>query len=362
MSKRILYIEDNLSNRMLVRRLLEASGFEMLEAEDGINGIKIAQAELPDLILMDINIPGMDGYEATTRLKNIEQTQAIPIVAVTANVMKGDREKSLIAGCDGYIQKPIDPESFTDQVLSFLGGKREIVEEKKESRYLKEYSKKLVEKLEVKVIELEEKNKQILNTQRRMEEIYVGIISSLTNAMEARHTYTAGHTQRVTEYCLMIGKELGLSGEDIKTLRRAARLHDIGKLAVDLSTIDKPGELEDEEWVVMKRHSAVGADILKPLKFLQRELELIRDHHERLDGSGYPMGKKGDQISLLTSILSASDVFDALTTPRPYHDPMSKEDAAQYLSEMKGKHFIPEVVEAFIRALARRNYIRDKSA
>ena len=338
---------------MLVRRLLESSGYEMLDAIDGLSGIKAAQAELPDLILMDINIPGMNGYEATTRLKNTETTKHIPIVAVTANVMRGDREKSLIAGCDGYLQKPIDPENFITQVESYLGGKRETVEAKQESRYLKEYSRKLVERLEVKILELEDKNDRLIETQRQMEEIYVEIIGSMTKVMEAKHNYTAGHTERVTNYCILIGKELNLSSDEIKTLRRAARLHDIGKLVVDLPTIDKPGKLADDEWLVMKRHSSVGAEILRPLKFLSHEVELICDHHERLDGSGYPAGKRGDEIGLLTGVLSVADVFDALTTYRPYHDPMTPESAAQYLLSMRGKHFIPEVVDALVRVLKR---------
>ncbi|MGQ9627865.1 MAG: hybrid sensor histidine kinase/response regulator [Anaerolineae bacterium] len=165
-ARKVLYIEDNFSNRMLVRRILEAEGYIVLEAEDGLSGIKIAQEERPDLILMDINIPGMDGYETTTKIKNIPELKSIPIVALTAKVMGGDREMALIAGCDGYIQKPIDVERLPRQIEEFLGGKREMVTGVEERFYLREYSQKLVDRLEEKIAELTRANEELRKTDR----------------------------------------------------------------------------------------------------------------------------------------------------------------------------------------------------
>ncbi len=161
---KILYVEDNLMNRMLVRRLLEAHGYTVLEAEDGLSGIKMAQEELPDLILMDINIPGMDGFEATTKLKSIESLKDTPIVAVTARVMDGDREMALIAGCDGYIPKPIDVDTFPDLVRDFLAGKREMVAMAEERFYLREYSQKLVDRLQAQIEALTRANEELRHT------------------------------------------------------------------------------------------------------------------------------------------------------------------------------------------------------
>lgn len=161
---KILYVEDNLMNRMLVRRLLEAHGYTVLEAEDGLSGIKMARKELPDLILMDINIPGMDGFEATTKLKSIEGLKDTPIVAVTAKVMDGDREMALIAGCDGYIPKPIDVDTFPDLIGDFLAGKREMVAVAEERVYLREYSQKLVDRLQEKIEELTKANEELRHT------------------------------------------------------------------------------------------------------------------------------------------------------------------------------------------------------
>ncbi len=157
----VLYIEDDAANKTLVGKLLRAAGYQVLEADNGMDGIQQAITHLPDLILMDMSMPGLDGYEATTRLKSKKNTQAIPIVAVTAHAMKGDRERTLTAGCNGYIAKPIDIDNFIEQVESYLGGKKEQLPEKEERNYLKEYNRKLVERLEKNVRELGETNNQL---------------------------------------------------------------------------------------------------------------------------------------------------------------------------------------------------------
>jgi signal transduction histidine kinase len=161
---KILYVEDNLMNRMLVKRLLEAHGYTVLEAEDGLAGIKMAQEELPDLVLMDINIPGMDGFEATTKLKSIEGLKDTPIVALTAKVMDGDREMALTAGCDGYIPKPIDVDTLPGLIKDFLAGKREMVAVAEQRVYLREYSQKLVDRLQEKIEELTKANEELRHT------------------------------------------------------------------------------------------------------------------------------------------------------------------------------------------------------
>ncbi|MBI3609077.1 MAG: response regulator [Nitrospirae bacterium] len=155
---RILYVEDNSENTLLVRRVLEAKGYMILEAENGLSGIEVAERERPDLILMDINLPDMDGYAAATKIKNTKGLEHIPIVALTANVMKGDRERTLTAGCDGYIPKPIDVRNFPSQVAAFLDGRKEWVAPEEEKAYLKEHSVKLVETLEERIRELTEAN------------------------------------------------------------------------------------------------------------------------------------------------------------------------------------------------------------
>ncbi|MFB0535509.1 MAG: response regulator [Anaerolineae bacterium] len=192
---KILYVEDNLMNRMLVRRLLEAEGYTVLEAEDGLSGIKMAQEELPDLILMDINIPGMDGFEATTKLKSIEGLKDTPIVALTARVMDGDREMALTAGCDGYIPKPIDVDTLPDLIRDFMAGKREMVAVAEERVYLREYSQKLVDRLQEKIEELMKANEEL----RYTDEMKSRFISIAAHELRTPLTIIQGYLSMLTQ-------------------------------------------------------------------------------------------------------------------------------------------------------------------
>jgi putative nucleotidyltransferase with HDIG domain len=349
--KRVLYIEDNFENKLLVKRLLETAGYLVLEAEDGISGVRTAIEHKPDLIIMDINIPGMDGYEATTKIKAIDALADIPIVALTANVMKGDRERSLVAGCDGYMQKPINPDTFVETIEEYLHGHKDEITDSEQRHYLKAYSQKLVDRLEEKILELEQKNRELEQKSREMEEVYVSVMSTLTRTIEAKHPKTAGHSERVTRYAVLIGEAMGISKRDLKVLRRASMLHDIGKLVVETSYIDKPGELEQKEWEAMRRHPEIAAQILQPLRFLEWEIDIIRKHHERPDGRGYPRGLQSEQLDLLTGIIIVADAFDAMTSDRSYREAMDIDESIKRLEEERGAHYLPEVVDVLIRLL-----------
>ncbi|MGC8874751.1 MAG: sensor histidine kinase [Chloroflexia bacterium] len=174
---KILYVEDNAESRMLVRRILEAQGYEVVEAEDGLSAVRLAEKEAPDLILVDINIPGLDGFEVTTRLRSIPSLERVPIVALTASaVMKGDRERTLVAGCDGYLQKPVDVDTLPAQIAAYLAGMRERVPPEEEVRYLREYSHRLVSRLEQKVAELQRAHEQ-LQVLDRLKSEFVSTVS-----------------------------------------------------------------------------------------------------------------------------------------------------------------------------------------
>ena len=180
--KKILYIEDNAASRMLVRRILEAQGYIVLEAEDGLSGLRVAQTEAPDLILMDINLPDLDGYAVTTKLKGMVELRNTPIIALTANVMEGDRERSLVSGCDGYIPKPIEVSKLAMQVEEFLGGQRETLRDSQERQYLREYRDRLVDHLEKKVRELTALNAEL---ERRVEERTAELRAAQAQLIEA---------------------------------------------------------------------------------------------------------------------------------------------------------------------------------
>jgi signal transduction histidine kinase len=189
MSKKILYIEDHPANRMLVRQVLEGAGFAVIEALDGLSGIQKAREERPDLILMDINLPGIDGHEAATRIKSLPELSDVPIVALTARVMAGDRERTLTAGCDGYIAKPIDVDILPKQIAEFLGGMRETITVEQESAYLREYNERLVSHLEEKVEELTRANEALQHTDTMKSRFISMAAHELRTPVAAVHGY-----------------------------------------------------------------------------------------------------------------------------------------------------------------------------
>ncbi len=193
--RRILYVEDDVASRMLVKQVLQFSGYQVVEAEDGMTGIRLAQETKPDLILMDINMPGLDGYEAATKIKKLPGMSTTPIIAVTANVMEGDRERALTAGCDGYLPKPIDVDALPDQIGEFLRGRRERVDEAAERSYLREYSERLVDKLEEKIAALTAVNEQL----RRSDEMKSRFISIAAHELRTPITVIRGYLDILLE-------------------------------------------------------------------------------------------------------------------------------------------------------------------
>ena len=185
---------------------------------------------------------------------------------------------------------------------------------------------------------------------RDIEKTYFETISALALAVDAKDQYSRGHLDRVATHALMIGKRLGLDNEDLDTLRDAARLHDVGKIGIPDEILKKEGGLTDEEWVIMRRHPEIGESIIKPIRSLHHLCDIIRHHHEKLDGTGYPDRLKGEEISPLVRIISVADVYDALTTQRPYRPKKSKQDAINILRSMKS-HLDQDIVNILVEGL-----------
>lgn len=278
MFERILIVDDEAPSRIALATLLRREGFEVRDVSDGAEAIAACASFRPDLILLDIVMPGMDGFEVCRRIKATPETRLTPVVLITGLSATEDRIRGINASADDFLSKPIDFNELLARTRSLLR--------------LKQYTDEL--------------------------ENAEGVLFSLAQSIEARDPYTSGHCERLAEMSARLGGRLGLLDDDIRALTRAGIVHDIGKVVVPDAILLKPGPLSPEETDVMRKHPVVGERICAPLRTFGRVLPIIRHHHERHDGSGYPDGLRGVEIPLTASILQLADVHDALTTDRCY--------------------------------------------
>jgi putative two-component system response regulator len=274
----ILIADDQPANRELLEELLTREGFNVLTAGDGADALETVKSFRPDLVLLDVMMPKLSGFQVCEQIKADRETGLTPVILITALSNKEDRVAGIQAGADDFLTRPADRSELLARVRSLL-------------------------KLKARTDELE-----------RAE----SVLFALARSIEGKDPYTQDHCDRLSQYAARLGECLGLPEEQLTALRRAAIVHDVGKVAVPDAILLKPGKLTDEEWNVMKEHPVVGERICSPLRAFRLVLPIIRHHHEKRDGSGYPDGLKGDAIPLGARILQIVDVYDALTTERPY--------------------------------------------
>jgi putative two-component system response regulator len=278
MPGKILIVDDESAARVALATLLRREGFEVDEVRDGISALARCASFRPDLVLLDVVMPDMSGLEVCRRIKATPETRLTPVVLITGLSDTGDRIEGINAGADDFLSKPIDFNELLARTRSLLR--------------LKQFTDEL-EHAEV-------------------------VLFSLAKSIEARDPYTHGHCERLADMSASLGEKLGLPEDEIKALRRAGVVHDIGKVVVPDAILLKPSPLSTEEWEIMRKHPVVGEGICAPLRTFRLVLPIIRHHHERHDGSGYPDGLRGSQIPVTAAILQLADVYDALTTNRPY--------------------------------------------
>ncbi|MDD3815029.1 MAG: response regulator [Desulfocapsaceae bacterium] len=339
---KILLADDDVTVRSTVTTVLEMFGHTVTTVADGRDLIEIVDDSY-DVIILDINMPNMGGFE-TIQVLNSRQYD-IPVLFLTgAGSMEYVMQAINLGGYD-FLTKPIeDLDIFNVKIRRAIEKRSFIIRER-------QYKNTLEQDVQSKTQELEETNRLLLSYSHSLENATVQLMSSLQNAMEEKDFYTAGHTMRVTEYALMLGIAMELPENELVVLRRAAQFHDIGKLVIDLSCIQKPGKLSDEEWILIRKHPVVGANIIKPLGFMEREHFIIRHHHERIDGKGYPDGLKGDDLDKLTKILTVVDGYDAMTSKRNYRRNLNMEEALCELQLCSGSQYDRETVDVFSRAV-----------
>jgi putative two-component system response regulator len=292
-SATVLVADDEEAYRGLFAQLLMSEGYNVLCARDGEEALEHIANNPIDLVLLDVMMPRKTGFAACLAVKSDPKTRLIPVVLVTGLNSADDRVHGAMCGADDFLGKPVNRQELLARVNSLVR------------------LKKFTDELE---------NAEI-------------VLSSLALSIEAKDPCTQGHCERLSQYAVALAKRLNLSEEWCVALRRGGVVHDIGKIGVPESILTKPGPLTEDEWKMMKQHPAIGERICAPLKSFGMVLPIIRHHHERLDGSGYPDGLKGEEIPLAARILQTVDIFDAITTDRPYHRARSPREAFALLRE-----------------------------
>jgi putative two-component system response regulator len=325
MGSMVLIVDDEYSGRETLQSVLEGEDYELEMAENGMQAIEKSKKLLPDVILLDVMMPGMTGFEVCKRIRNDPQIAEIPIIMLTALNDRDSLLNALKAGADDFISKPFDRYELRARLLGITR--------------LNRYQKLLQERAK-----LREANAHLLAA-------YEATIEGWSHALDLRDQETEGHSQRVTELTIKLAEGYGMSADEIIHIRRGALLHDMGKIGVPDSILHKPAALTDEEWTVMRKHPQFVYDMLSSVEYLRPALDIPYGHHEKWDGTGYPRKLKGEQIPLAARLFAVADVWDALTSDRPYRPAWPKEEALTFIREQSGSHFDPQVVDLFFRVI-----------
>jgi putative two-component system response regulator len=319
----ILAVDDEASNLQLLRQILQEH-YRLRFAKDGPRALELAREERPSLILLDVMMPGMSGYEVCAALKADPRTASIPVIFVTALNDTDDELEGFEAGAVDYITKPVSPPIVRARVRTHLS---------------------LVRMEELRASRLE-------------------IVQRLGLAAEYKDNETGLHVIRMSHFARILGLAAGMSEAAADDLLHAAPMHDVGKIGIPDRILQKPGPLDPDEWKIMQSHATIGAEIIgqhdSGMLGLARNIAL--SHHEKWDGSGYPHGLAGEQIPLEGRICAVADVFDALTSVRPYKKAWTEEEAIDFLVKQKGRHFDPALVDLFITQMPAIRAIRQRWA
>ncbi len=307
-------VDDNRDNTFLMRELLGARGYDVVVALNAHEAENAMQSSPPDLVLLDVVMPGKSGYELCREWKSNEDTRLIPVIMITGLSDREDKIRGIEVGADDFLNKPIFPEELFARVRSLLR--------------LKDYTDEL-DKAEA-------------------------VLCTLGRSVESRDPYTEGHCERLAQYASQLGEHLHLDEDEVLALKRGGFLHDLGKVAIPDAILKKHGSLTAEEWELMRQHPEIGENICRPLRSLRLVLPIIRHHHEHWNGSGYPDGLAGEEIPLLARILQVVDVYDALRTERPYKPARTHEDSYKVMTqEAKAGLWDPILVKEFFAMMAR---------
>jgi len=349
-NKLVLLVDDNIANLKIGSNFLEEK-YTVATAPSAAKMFTLLKNNTPAIILLDIDMPEMNGYEAIKLLKSKPETKDIPVIFLTAKNESNDELEGLSLGAIDYITKPFNPALLLKriEIHLLLEGQRKIME--KQAAELKNFNDNLQKMVE-------EKTQSVLELQN-------ALLKTMAELVECHDDITGGHIERTQRGIKILLEEIEnsgvyreeLRGWDMDLLLQSSQLHDVGKISINDSILKKPGKLTDEEFNEMKKHTSFGEQIIEKIEALARESEFLNyakifaaSHHEKWDGSGYPRGLKGNEIPLLGRIMAIADVYDALTSERPYKKPFTHEEAVRIITEGSGTQFDPALVESFVKS------------
>jgi putative nucleotidyltransferase with HDIG domain len=334
----LLVVDDEESIRSSLSRALTSQGYDVITASTGEEAIRAVRRHKLAAILLDVRLPDANGADLVVRLLELEPNAAV--LMLTAVNDASSATLCMQRGAFDYLTKPVDLADLTRAIQRALRRRENQIESAKINHWLKE--------------EVAIRTAELRIERANLERISVATLEALVNALEAKDPYLRGHSARVADFAAMVAAELGMADEQVESVRTGGRLHDIGKIGIREEILNKHGPLTDEEFEHVKTHPVTGSDILAPLTHLGQVIEFVRSHHERWDGRGYPDGLAGTAIPMGARIIGAVEIYDALTTSRPYQEKMTPELAVERLRDLAGTVIDPEVHRALQQVVARR--------
>ena len=321
----ILIVDDDSRGRETLEAVLTGLGHNLHFCDNGLDALKQASILQPDLILLDVMMPGIDGFEVCRRIRADPLLADVPVVMTTALDDKASRLEGIEAGADDFISKPIDRMEIRARVNTII----------RLNRYRK----------------LMKQQADLLQAHGELQDAYEATLKGWVRALDFRDNETGDHSRCVTLLTVELARLMGINEDELVHVRRSALLHDIGKIAVPDSILHKTGPLTEAEWDIMRKHPQIAIEMLEPIEYLRPALAIPFNHHERWDGTGYPRGIKGEEIPLAARIFAVVDVWDALSSDRPYRKAWPYDKIVEHMRQQSGTHFDPKVVELFLQMM-----------
>ena len=333
-----LVVEDEDDLRESLSRFLTGLGHEVVSVTTASQALEEIRRRRITCVLLDVRLPDLSGVDLVPQLLGLEPHAAV--LMITAVNDAHSAALCMQRGAMDYLVKPVDLTDLERAIARALARRREQVEQEQTQAWLKH--------------EIVRRGAELRRERTNLERISVATLEALVNALEAKDRYLRGHSARIADLSALVAAELGLSDEQVESVRTAGRLHDIGKIGIRESVLHKKGPLTEEEFDHVKSHVTIGAQILAPLTHLREVISYVRSHHERVDGTGYPDGLAGHSIPLGARVIGAAEVYDALTTSRPYQERMEPQEAVSRMRDLVGTVIDPDVHDALVRVVDRR--------